>query len=152
MQSERRNDTMAALFLAPIDRGSIFLGKLTANVFKLTALQWIVVPLTAVIYDYRLLPVAPVLILILFVHGLGLAELGTLFAAVTTRVQRGDALLTTLLLPAATPLLISAVRCTASVLSGEPLTEIVHWLAAAIGFDLLYFFLGLLTFEFILEE
>lgn len=152
MQSERSNDTMAALFLAPIDRGAIFLGKLSANVLKLTALQWIVVPLTAVIYDYHLLSIAPTLMLILFIHGLGIAELGTLLAAVTTRVQRGDALLATLLLPAVTPLLISAVRCTSATLSGEPLASISIWLAAAVGFDLLYFFLGLLTFEFILEE
>lgn len=152
MQSERRNDTMAALFLAPVDRAAIFLGKLAANLVKLTALQWIVLPLTAVIYDYSLIPVAPTLMLILLVHGLGLAELGTLFAAITSRVQRGDALLATLLLPAATPLLISAVRCTSATLSGEPLDAIDHWLAAAIGFDLLYLFVGLLTFEFILEE
>jgi heme exporter protein B len=152
MQSERRNDTMAALLLAPVDRGAIFLGKLAANLIKLTALQWIVLPLTAVIYDFRLLPIAPTLMLILFVHGLGLAELGTLFAAVTSRLQRGDALLATLLLPAAAPLLISAVRCTSAALAGEPFGAYDHWLAAAIGFDLLYFFGGLLTFEFVLEE
>jgi heme exporter protein B len=152
MQGERHNDTLAALVLAPVDRGAIFLGKFAANLIKLSVLQWLVVPLTAVIYDYRLLPVAPTLLLILFVHGLGLALLGTLFAAVTTRVQRGDALLATLLLPAATPLLISAVRCTSATLAGEPFDAFAHWLAAAVGFDLLYLFIGLLTFEFILEE
>jgi len=41
----------------------------------------------------------------LFLHGLGLALLGTLFAGVTTRVGRGEALLATLLFPSASPLL-----------------------------------------------
>ena len=66
--------------------------------------------------------------------------------------MRGAAFLAPLLFPAATPLLISAVRCSGALLAGEPLSAVTQWMAAAIGFDLLYFFIGLLTFELILEE
>jgi len=152
IQHERIRDTLGALFLSPVDRGALYAGKMAANLVKLTLLQWALLPLTAVFFDFNLVATAGPLLLILFVHGLGLTELGTLFATVSTRLGRGEALLATLLLPAASPLLISAVKCTAAVLSGRPLAEVSQWLLVACGFDLLYFFVALLTFEFVLEE
>ena len=151
-QMERTHDTFAALFLAPVDRGALYTGKMLANLVKLTLLQWMLLPLTALLFDYDLVSVAGPLLLVVFLHGLGLAQLGTLFSAVSTRLGRGEALLATLLFPAATPLLISAVRCTASCLAGRPLGDISQWLLLAAGFDLLYFFVALLTFEFVMEE
>jgi heme exporter protein B len=152
IQSERMHDTLGALCLAPIDRGAVYAGKLLGNLVQLTLLQWLLLPLTAVFFNYDLFAVAGPLVLVLFLHGLGLTELGTLFAAVTSRLGRGEALLATLLFPAATPLIISAVKCTSACLAGEPLSSVSQWLLVATGFDLLYFFVALMTFEFVLEE
>jgi heme exporter protein B len=153
MQLERARDTLSALFLAPVDRGAIFTGKLAANLVKMTLLQWIVMPLSAVFFDYDLLAVAGPMLLVLFLHGLGLVELGSLFAAVSTRLGRGEALLAILLFPAATPIFISAVKCTAALLAGEGLSGVARsWLLMTIGFDVLYYLVALLTFEFVLED
>lgn len=152
IQIERLRNTLAALCLAPIDRGAIYAGKMLASVVQLTLLQWILLPLTALFFNYDLLAVAAPLMLVLFLHGLGLTELGTLFAAVSSRLGRGEALLATLLFPAATPLIISAVKCTAACLAGKSLASVSQWLLLAVGFDLLYFFVALLTFEFVLED
>lgn len=152
MQSERKQDTLSALYQAPIDRSAIYTGKLLANLVQLTLLQWILLPLTALFFNYdpfsSLLP----LLLILFLHGFGLATLGTLFAGITTRLGRGEALLATLLFPGAFPLLISAVKSTAAVMDGRPLASVSDWIWMAVGFDLLYLFVALATFEFVLEE
>jgi heme exporter protein B len=152
IQLERARDTLSALFLAPVDRGALYTGKMLANLVKLTLLQWLIIPLSAVFFDFDLFTAATPLVLVLFLHGLGLTELGTLFAAVSTRLGRGEALLATLLFPAASPLLISAVKCTAACLGGRPLSSVSNWLLVAVGFDVLYFFVALLTFEFVLEE
>jgi heme exporter protein B len=152
LQLERTRDTLGALFLAPVDRGAIYAGKMAANVCKLTVLQWILLPLSAVFFDFDLVAVLGPLLLVLFVHGLGLAELGTLFAAISTRLGRGEALLATLLFPAASPLLISAVKCTAACLDGRGLSAASQWLLVAMAFDVLYLFVALVTFEFVLEE
>jgi heme exporter protein B len=153
MQLERQRDTLAALFLAPVDRGALFTGKFLANLVKLTILQWIVVPLSAVFFDYDLLGVAGPMFLVLLIHAIGLTELGTLFAGIATRVGRGEALLATLLFPAVSPLFISAVKCTAALLAGEGLGGAARtWIMVAVGFDFLYFFVALLTFEYLLEE
>jgi len=152
IQIERQRDTLTALFLAPVDRGALYTGKMLANLVKLTLLQWLLLPLSAVFFDFDLVAVALPLLLVLFLHGLGLTELGTLFAAISTRLGRGEALLATLLFPAATPLIISAVKCTAACLAEGSLTAVSQWILIAVGFDVLYFFVALLTFEFVMEE
>ena len=151
-QIERRHGALSALFLAPVDRSALYLGKALANGVKLGVVTALIVPLTALFFDYDLLAVAPSMALVLLVHGIGLTELGTLFAAVTTRVGRGEALLATLLFPAATPLLISAVESTSALLRGDSVGVATKWLQIAAVFDLLYLMVALATFEFVLEE
>ena len=151
-QLERRRDSLTALYLAPLDRGAIFAGKALANLTKLAALQVFVVALTALVFAVDLWGSLLPLALVLALHGFGLAELGTLFAGVATKLGRGEALLATLLFPAAAPLLISGVECTAAILSADGLASARDWLLLATGFDVLYAFVGLLTFEFVLEE
>lgn len=151
-QLERQHDAISALLLAPVDRGALYLGKALANSVKLALLAALVLILAAVLFHYDLLALAGPLVGVVALHAVGLTELGTLFAAVTSRIGRGEALLATLLFPAATPLFISAVRCTAAVLEHKPLSSVSHWMLIAMGFDLLYLFVGLLAFEFVLEE
>lgn len=149
---ERRQETLHALWLAPVDRTAWFIGKLVANGVKILLVQLALIPVIAVFFQFDWLELALPLGAIVLLHGIGLTELGTLFAAVATRVGRGEALLATLLLPAAAPLLISAMECTSVVLDARPLAEVTRWLLLASGFDLLYLFLALATFELILED
>ncbi len=151
-QIERRRDSLTALLLAPVDRGALFAGKALANLAALLALEALVLPLSAVFFDYDLLAVLGPMLLVVGLHTIGLAELGTLFAAVAARVGRGEALLATLLFPAASPVLIAAVRCTSAVLDGSDLASASRWMLVTAGFDGLFFFVALLTFEHVLED
>lgn len=152
IQLERARETLTALFLAPVDRGALYAGKMLANLVKLTLLQWLLLPLSAVLFDFDLFSVLLPVAFVLFLHGIGLTELGTLFAAISSRLGRGEAMLATLLFPAVSPLIISAVKCTAACLAGHPLSSVSQWLLVTTGFDVLYFFVALLTFEFVMEE
>ena len=149
---ERAREALVAVALAPVDRGAIFVGKWLANLVLLTALELILLPLTAVFFDADVVACAGPLALVLGVHTLGLAALGTLFGGVVSRLGRGEALLATLLLPAATPLFLSAVHCTSSVLEGAPLSGDRKWLLITAGLDLLYVLVALVVFDAILEE
>lgn len=151
-QVERRRESLTALLLSPAERSALFAGKTAANLMVLFALELLILPLSAVFFDFDLLAVAAPLALVVVLHTWGLAELGTLLGAVASRVGRGEALLSTLLLPVATPLFISAVKCTAAVLDGSGLASVSTWMLVALGFDMLYLFVGLLTFEFVVEE
>lgn len=151
-QIERHRDSLTALVLAPVDRGVLFLGKALANLATVVALEAIVLPLSAVFFDYDLLGIAGPLLLVVLLHTVGISELGTLFAAVAARVGRGEALLATLLFPVSSPLFISAVKCTEAVLEKRGLGTVSNWLLVTAGFDVLYCLVALLTFEFILED
>lgn len=151
-QLEHRRDSLVALTLAPVDRGAIFLGKTLANLATVWILQIVIVPLSAVFFNYDLVSVALPMAAVLGLHTIGIAELGTLFAAVATRLGRGEALLATLLLPAATPLFLSAVKCTEAVLESATLATVGRWLAITAGLDVLYLLVALATFEYILED
>jgi heme exporter protein B len=149
---ERARDALVALALAPVDRGAIFAGKTAANLALLVAVELILLPLTAVFFDADIVSCAGPLAVVLFVHTAGLAVLGTLFGGVVSRLGRGEALMATLLLPAATPLFISAVHCTGSALSGRPLADDRSWLLLTAGLDVLYVLVALLVFDAILED
>ena len=149
---ERSRDAGLALALAPIDRGAIFAGKCAASLVLLSALEAVLLPLVVVFYDVPLDRGAFALAGVLLLHTVGLAELGTLFAAVASRLARGEAFLAVLFLPAATPLLISAVQCTRGILAGEPLAANARWMMVTAGCDVLYFLVALLIFDSIVEE
>lgn len=152
MDAERRGDTLGGLFRAPIDRGAIYVGKLLANAIKLALLEVILVPLAIVLFNADLGGAWIELIFVLALCSFGLCALGTLFGAIVSRVGRGEALLSTLLLPAATPLLLAGVTATSALFRGDTLASVGRWLGLAAGFGLLFFFVALATFEFVLEE
>jgi len=151
-QLEHRRDSLVALVLAPTDRGAIFLGKTIANLATVWLLQLLIVPLCAVFFNFDLVSVAFPMTVVVGLHTIGLAELGTLFAAIATRLGRGEALLATLLLPGSTPLFLSAVKCTEGVLKHQSLGDLSHWLYVATGLNLLYLLVALMTFEYVLED
>lgn len=151
-QLERHSQSLAAMALAPVDRGAIYTGKAAANFVQVVVLETLLLLLAAVLFDEGVLDAPLRLAAVTALHTLGLAEIGTLLAALATGLGRGEALLATLLLPAATPLLLSAVRCTGAVLAGEGFASYRPWILVAAGLDVLYFFVALLVFEFLIED
>ncbi len=149
---EHQRDSITALALAPVDRGAVFAGKAAANLAQVLVLEGALLPLSAVLFDYDLAAVAGEMLLLVLLHTLALVEIGTLFAAVAARLGRGETLLATLLLPAVTPVFLSAVLSTQHVLAGEGLAPARAWLLVTGGLDVLYFFVAMLTFEFVLDE
>ena len=149
---ERARDALTALALSPVDRGAIILGKTIANFGMLVMLEAVVIPLTGIFFDLDLVSVALPLAGVVLLHSLGLAELGTVFGAVVSRLGRGEAFLATLLLPAATPLFLSAVHCTGTVFEGGRLAADSKWLLVTAGLDVLYFLVAWLIADAILEE
>lgn len=149
---EQRHGLQRAILASPVDRSSVYLGKALANLVKLGLLQAVLVPAVAVLFAIDLHGAVGPLAAVLLLHGVGLVALGTLLGAMAVRLGRGEALLVTLLFPTATPIMLSAVTCTAAVLDGRPLASVGRWLVVTAGFDVLYILVSLLTFEWVLEE
>jgi heme exporter protein B len=151
---ERDADCIQGLRSAPIDGGTIYLGKLMANGVSMLLVEVVVLPLTALLFNASLLPAAGLLTLVVAVHTLGFAAVGTLFGAMTVRTRRGDVLLPILTFSLSVPLMISAVKTTAAALSPaaalDPMAR--AWLTMACLFDLVFVTAAWLTFDYVLEE
>ena len=149
--AERDNDCWEGLRLTPGDKSAIYLGKLAGNCVLMTAVEIILVVLFGVFYSVDLWTPAAPLTLVLALGTIGLAAVGTLFAAMTAQVRARELLFPVLLLPVQVPVLLATVSATQAVLLGQPLADVAHWLKLLAGADLVYVTIGLLTFEFVLE-
>src|SRR5690348_3866776 len=96
-QIELENQALDGLLLAPIDRGSIYLGKLIANLIFVGTIEVIGLPLIALFFNVQVL-LAP-LMLVIALATVGFVAVGTLFSAMTVRTRFAELLLPVLLLP-----------------------------------------------------
>ena len=149
--AERENDCWEGLRLTTGDKSAIYLGKLTGNCVLMAAVEIMLVLLFALFYNVDLWTPAAPLALVLALGTLGLAAVGTLFAAMTTQVRARELLFPVLLLPTQVPVLLAAVSATQALLLGQPLADVAHWLKLLAGADCVYMTIGVLTFEFVLE-
>lgn len=149
--AERDNDCWDGLRLTPGDKSAIYLGKLAANLMVMGAVEVVILALFGLFYNVNLVSVLGPLAVVLALGTLGLATVGTLFAALTAGVRARGLLFPVLLLPVQVPVLLATVSATQVVLAGQPLGDAGAWLRLLAGADVVYLVIGLLTFEFILD-
>lgn len=147
---EREGGCIEGLMLIPMDWHIIYMGKLAANILFMLLSEAITVPIFAILFD---VPILNVLLWVIILLGtVGLASVGTLFAAMTVNTRAREAMLPILLLPISVPVLIAATKSTAQILDGQPLSEIYPWLRLLLAFDVIFIVTALLSFEYVLEE
>ena len=73
-------------------------------------------------------------------------------SAMTVHARAREVMLPILLFPIVMPVLIAAVKLTAGVLDGQAWAEMRNWLQLLIGFDIIFFVVSYVAFEYILEE
>jgi heme exporter protein B len=150
-ESEGEDGALEGLLLAPVDRAAIFLGKAAAVTVQLLALEAVVLVLVAALFD---LPLggAPSVIAGAFVLGtIGLAAVGSLFGVLTESARAREAVLPLLVLPLATPVLVSGVKATALATMGRA-GEAGSWLGLLLAFDVVFVAAGTLVFGYLLED
>lgn len=149
--AERENDCSEGLLLTPGDKSAIYLGKLAANICVMGVVEIVILLLFGLFFDVDLARALPGLAVILPLGTVGLAAVGTLFAALTAQVRARELLFPVLLLPIQVPVLLATVSATQVALAGQPLGDAGAWLQLLAGADIVYLVIGLLTFEFVLE-
>ena len=148
---ERENDCWEGLVLSPGDKGAIYLGKLAVNFVLMLMVEVVLLGLFGIFYNVDVWPALPALSVVIFLGTVGLAAVGTLFGAMTSRLRARELLFPLLLLPVQVPVLLGTVKATEAALQAAPLAEVSHWLKLLAAADLVYVVVGLLTFEFVLE-
>ena len=151
-QLELENQALDGLLLAPVSRASIYLGKLIANLIFVAVVEGVGLPLFALFFNVRILPVLGPLLVVVALATVGFVAVGTLFSAMTARTRFAELLLPVLLLPFMLPPLIWAVLATAALLAGRPLSEATGWLRLLAAFDLVFVALAFLLFPATVNE
>ena len=149
-QIELENQALDGLLLAPIDRGSIYFGKLIANLIFVVTIEVIGLPLIALFFNVQVL-LAP-LTLVIALATVGFVAVGTLFSAMTVRTRFAELLLPVLLLPFMILPLSWAVQATVRLLADRPLSEIAGWLNMLAVYDVVFVALAVLLFPSTVTE
>jgi heme exporter protein B len=152
-ERERQNETLRGLMMSPIERPALYLGKLAGMMILLIAVEAIIVPITAFMFQAPLFAYPMQMMALLVTGTLGFCAVGTLFAAMLVRSRSRDVLLPILLYPITVPVIIAGVRGTAALLQPEADLPMARaWLSMLIFFDAVFITLALWTFEAVMTE
>jgi heme exporter protein CcmB len=146
---EREGEAVRALLLTPVPRSALFLGKLAATVVFMLAVVAIVAPLCALLFRAPLGAHAGRLALLLGLGTLGFATVGSVLSAGLLRARSRGVLLSTLLYPVVTPLVLAGARGTALLLdpAAPDLDGAAFWTHFLLAADVLFLAVALWAFE-----
>ena len=148
---ERESDTMRALLLSPAPRTAIFLGKAIGIATFVFVVEVVIVPLSAFLFNAPLFDDILILSISLVLGTIGMAIVGSVFAAMLLRSRSRDVLLPVVLYPILVPLLIAGTRSTGSALAGDDATA-WYWVQFLGVYDSLFLVAALWIFESLVIE
>ncbi|MCF7796823.1 MAG: heme exporter protein CcmB [Lentisphaeria bacterium] len=151
-QVERENGNLRGLSLTPADPGLIYFGKFLSTTFFMLIFEALIFPLFIIFYDIQLSLVTLWIIPISILGTLGFTSLGTILSAVAIHTKQQQILLSLLLWPLITPIIIWAVKTTGDVLAGELSAAFQPVMVRMLVFDVIFTTISYLLFEYVVQE
>ncbi|HFC11652.1 MAG TPA: hypothetical protein ENJ56_02315, partial [Anaerolineae bacterium] len=140
-----------AILIAPIDRTALFFGKLFSLLLTLLVVEAVLVPLFFILFNqpfYR-----PSVLFVLFLGTFGYVAAGVFIGSMAVQTRSSYMLVPILLLPLTLPIaLFSAEATDLMLLPVPPSDEILFRLMTILIYDLLMLGVGILLYNFIIEE
>jgi heme exporter protein B len=147
---ELRNGLIDAHRLSSAPASALFVGKALANFLFVSAVELVMTPVFAVLYNIHPAGNSPMLLLILPLGTWAIVINGTFFAALGLRTRNRELLLPLVLFPVTAPALLAMIQATTCVLTGEP--GVALWTRALVGYDIVFTTLAVLLFDVVLRE
>lgn len=150
---EQEQRAVEGLLLLPVDPIALYYGKAISNTLFLMLLAPILTPVALILYAVELEPIRLLVLLGLWaIAAAGLSAPGTLYAAMTSRLQSQDVLLPLLLFPLVVPVLLGSVKAVDLILTGDPMEQIRSWTILLVSFAVIYWSICGLLFPHAIEE
>ncbi len=149
---EQENSMMHGLLLCPVDRSLLFTAKVIGNILFITLVEIVTLPVMVIFFDLEVGRLWPLLLAILLLGTAGFATVGTIFSAISANTRSREVMLPIMLFPVTVPIILAAIKSTSYLLAGRELADIWPWLRLLIGFDVLYFLVCFLLYEYVVEE
>lgn len=149
---EQANDSLNGLIVAPVDPSSVYLGKFLSNFLLVILVQIVAVPLLFILFDFKILGHIGLLIIVLLLGTFGFISVGTFLAALSANSKSSEMLLPIILFPVVSPVLIAAVQATKIILINfENIASAFSWMKLMAAYDLVFFVICFILFEYVLE-
>lgn len=149
--AERVTLGVHGLMLAPIDRGAIFFGKALGNLFFVTIVETVAVPVFWILFDLPGVSAPGLFVAAIALGTIGFVGAGTFLSALVASTRAAEVLLPILLFPILVPALLGATQLTAAGLGDLPWEDVAIWVRVLIVYDVVFVFLPWLLFDFLLE-
>ncbi|HVH05518.1 MAG TPA: heme exporter protein CcmB [Myxococcota bacterium] len=149
---DEENGALDGLLAAPIDRGTLYLGKMLSNLVFMFLADLVLVPVFLVLYDMASLKNLAGMLPVVLLGTIGFVAVGTIFAAVAVNTRMREMLLPIVFLPVAVPILLAAVEATSIILRGEETRYLFSWIRILLVADFIFLVLSYLLFEYVLED
>ena len=146
---ELRNQVLDAYRVSPAPANSLFLAKAVGNFIFVVVLEALMTPLFIVFYKLRALGPAWQLVPTAALGTWALVVNGTFFAAMSLRTRAREIMLPLLLFPISLPAMLSMVRATTAILTGDESAK--FWIVLLVAYDVLFTTGCLLLFETVLQ-
>jgi heme exporter protein B len=149
---ERDRRTLDGILLAPVDRSALYLAKVVTSIASMLVVEVVALPVFVGLFNLAV--DLPLLVLALVLGTIGLAGVGTLFAAIAAHTRAREVLLPLLLFPIQVPVILATVKSTGAAIRvpGLDPPEIGQWLGLLVAFDALFLGLSVLLFDYAIEE
>jgi heme exporter protein B len=149
--SEKEEGCLEGLKLCPVDRSEIYNGKVISNAVLMLLMEITTIPIFIVLFSYDVKNI-PGLIVVVLLGTFGFIVVGTLLSALSVNTRTREILLPVILFPVLLPVIISAVNATGKILTGTPISEITSEVLLLAVYDVIFFIIAQLVFEYTIED
>ena len=147
---ERDRGNIHGLMLAPVGRDAIYFGKFLGNLAFMLLIEAAVYPIFAVLFNLPLW--VPGLVPVALLATVGIAAVGTVFAAMAVNTRSREVMLPVLFFPVVVPVLVAAVEASGGLIRGDASADLARWLPLLAVFDAVFLVVCPAAFSLILEE
>jgi heme exporter protein B len=148
---EKEEGCLEGLKLCPVDRAEIYNGKVISNAVLMFLMEITTIPIFVVLFNYDLKNI-PGLTLVIILGTFGFIFVGTLLSALTVNTRTREILLPVILFPVLIPVILSAVTATGTLLSSGEISQIWGELQILAIYDIIFFIVAQLVFEYTIED
>jgi len=147
---ERDRGNVHGLMLAPVGRDAIFFGKFLANLLFMLLIEVAVYPVFAVLFNLPLM--VPGMVPVAVLATVGIAAVGTVFAAMAVNTRSREVMLPVLFFPVVVPVIVAAVEASGGLIRGDASADLTRWLPLLAVFDAVFLVVCPAAFSMVLEE
>jgi heme exporter protein B len=150
---EKDKESLSALLLCPTERSAIYLGKVISNLIVLFIIEIASLILFAVFFSYDLSGNISLLILIIILGTVGFVIIGTFISAITINTKSREILLPIMLIPLIIfTIIMPSITATSTIFQGGSFSDVFNEIRLLVTFNIVYFIVAMILFEFIIEE